>query len=51
VKYVIGILAIAVALLLVVFVSKVLGIIVGVIAVLVLPWTPVWRYGSGAGDS
>jgi hypothetical protein len=48
---VIGTVAIVAALLLGVFVSKILGLVVGVIAVLVLPWVPVPSVpGTDAGD-
>jgi hypothetical protein len=48
-KYLLGLFAIASALLIAVEVSLVLGIILGGVAVLVLPWVPVTSR-SDAGD-
>jgi Na+/citrate or Na+/malate symporter len=46
-KYIIGTLAIVIALVLAVFVSELVGIVVGAVAVLLLPWVPVPPYGGG----
>jgi hypothetical protein len=47
-KYVVGTLAIVIALVLAVFVSELVGIVVGAVAVLLLPWVPVPPYGGGS---
>ena len=47
-KYIVGTLAIVGALALAVFVSKIVGVIFGALAVIVLPWVPV--PGAVGGD-